>query len=170
MALLLVDSLLASLTHPSPFKRRLAFIAFFASIFLSIQFTISIRHTLAHPIASIPSTSTPTSFELEDAEARSYRPAPPTAAQEKRYEELLELIVSRTSAFPGYVFQDKALKVKSAKVVGATAVLLHWKRKKGLDLVLRHITRYPYIREVIIWNNRPGIDLKRSVRPPLARR
>ncbi|ORY89310.1 hypothetical protein BCR35DRAFT_300439 [Leucosporidium creatinivorum] len=169
LALVILDTLLASLTHSSPLKRRLALIAFFASIFLSIHVTFSLRHALAHPLslASVKSSTTTTDYEAQDAAALAYIPASPTAAQDRAYQDLLSLIVSRKSAYPGHVFQEKALRTASTKVVGVTAVLLHWKRKKGLDLVLRHITRYPYIREVIIWNNRPGIDLKASDFPIL---
>lgn len=167
LALVILDTLLSTLTHTSPSRRRLALVAFFGTIFLSIHFTISIRAALAHPSAVLPSSkSSSTSYDLEDAAALAYVPAPPTAAQNQAYEDLLSLIVSRKSAYPGHVFQEKALRTSSTKVVGVTAVLLHWKRKKGLDLVLKHITRYPYIREVIIWNNRPGVDLKSSVGVP----
>jgi hypothetical protein len=166
LALVLVDTLLASLTHSSPLKRRVALLAFFASIFLSIHGTLYLSHALAHPssLVSTISSTTSTDYEAQDAAALAYTPAPPTAAQDRAYQDILSLIVSRKSAYPGHVYQEKALRTASTKVVGVTAVLLHWKRKKGLDLVLRHITRYPYIREVIIWNNRPGIDLKASVR------
>lgn len=144
----------------------MALFAFFASIYFSIHGAVSLRHALAHPssLVSIKSSTTSTDYEAQDAAALAYVPAPPTAAQDLAYQDMLSLIVSRKSAYPGHVFQEKALRTASTKVVGVTAVLLHWKRKKGLDLVLRHITRYPYIREVIIWNNRPGIDLKASVR------
>lgn len=41
----------------------------------------------------------------------------------------------------------------------ATAILLGWKRLDGLKLVVNYLARYPYIKEIIIWNNNKDMTL-----------
>lgn len=156
--LVVVDYLLSSLTHVSPFRRRTTLLLLLLSCFLSFRVLLSVRTALNPPRLSPPSP-----WDLEDALAVNYVPAPPTGVQQAAHTRLVSLIESRKSAYPPSLFREAAL----SPAVGVTAVVLHWKRRKGLDLVIRHITRYPFVREVIVWNNRPGVDLSADVRRPL---
>lgn len=156
-ALFVLDALLGALTNKSAFKRRLAYVALVVSVYLFYS-------TLFHHVKARPTTLAPSKLELEDAAAAAYSPTPPTPDQQRDYVKLVELIDSKSSAYPATIFQERALASDSSRVVGVTAVVLHWKRRKGLQLVLQHITRYPFIREVIIWNNMGGVDLVAEVR------
>ncbi|GAA5833760.1 hypothetical protein JCM9279_001617 [Rhodotorula babjevae] len=154
LPLVVVDYLLRSLTHISPFRRRSALLLLILSCFLATRVLLSVR-TALNPPRVVP----PSPWELEDALALNYVPSPPTGVQQAAHTRLVSLIESRKSAYPHSLFRDAALRSEASPAVGVTAVVLHWKRRKGLELVVRHITRYPFIREVIVWNNRPGVDL-----------
>ncbi|GAA5828851.1 hypothetical protein JCM11251_005897 [Rhodosporidiobolus azoricus] len=155
LPLVALDSLLRTLTHTSPLRRRGALLLLVVAYFLGIRLLLSVRTSLNPPRIPLPSL-----WEREDDLARAYVPAPATAEQTAAYSHLVRMIEERRSAYPASVFREKALSSETSPVVGVTAVVLHWKRRKGLELVLRHITRYPFIREVIVWNNRPGVELK----------
>jgi len=160
LPLVVVDYLLRSLTHISPFRRRSALALLILSCFFATRILVSVRSALNPPRVAPPSP-----WDLEDALALNYVPSPPTGAQQAAHTRLVSLIESRRSAYPPSLFRDAALRSEASPAVGVTAVVLHWKRRKGLELVVRHITRYPFIREVIVWNNRPGVDLSSEVRP-----
>ncbi|KAL8279221.1 hypothetical protein RQP46_008477 [Phenoliferia psychrophenolica] len=151
-ALYVVDALLSAFTSKSVLKRRAAYVALVVTLYLFYS-------TLFHHAVARPTLPTPTKLELEDAAAAAYVPAPPTPEQQREHVRLTGLIESKSSAYPATFFHDRALASDSSRVVGVTAVVLHWKRRKGLQLVLQHISKYPFIREIIIWNNRAGVDL-----------
>ncbi|GAA5875947.1 hypothetical protein JCM8547_008355 [Rhodosporidiobolus lusitaniae] len=154
LPLVVLDHTLRTLTHTNPFRRRGALILLVVSYFLFLRLFLALRTSLNPIYLPLPAF-----WEREDALAQAYVPAPPTAEQKAAYSHLVRMIDERRSAYPASVFRDKALRSDTSPVVGVTAVVLHWKRRKGLELVLKHITRYPFIREVIIWNNRPGVML-----------
>ncbi|BGP40383.1 hypothetical protein JCM10449v2_004345 [Rhodotorula kratochvilovae] len=154
LPLVVIDYLLHTLTHTSPLRRRTALFLLLLSFFFVTRILSSVRTSL-NPARVLP----PSLWEQEDTLAAAYVPSPPTGVQQAAYTRLVSLIESRKSAYPPSVFREHALWSETSPIVGVTAVVLHWKRRKGLELVLRHITRYPFIREVIVWNNRPGIDL-----------
>ncbi|KAM0752996.1 hypothetical protein T439DRAFT_187316 [Meredithblackwellia eburnea MCA 4105] len=151
-ALVVLDAILAALTSQSAFKRRSSFAILVLTLYLP-YFVLFARPSSRSHITTL------SKFDLEDAAAAAYEPLPPTADQNRVYLRLLDIIESRESAFTPAIFQERALASDSTRVVGVTAVLLHWKRRKGLQLVIQHISRYPFIREIIIWNNRPGVHL-----------
>ncbi|GAA5892102.1 hypothetical protein JCM5296_004060 [Sporobolomyces johnsonii] len=157
LPLAILDYLLLTLTHRSPFRRRIALVLLVVAIVLSFRALVDLRSFLNPP--RVPPTP---AWVTEDALAAAYQAVPPTREQEANYARLTSLIEQRRSAYPSSAFREKALRggAKDAKPgVAVTAVVLHWKRRKGLQLVLKHISRYPFIREVIVWNNRPGVDL-----------
>lgn len=169
-AVYVIDIILNWLTHPKPFLRRVSFLLLLASVYLSLSTFLSLRHSLnlAPPLI-------PTKWDHQDALAAAYTPPPPTPQQLKNAHDLTELIDGLESGFGWRLFQapgDEGEVEEGVRLVGGkdggkgkgvTAVVLHWKRRKGLELVLRHLARYPFIREVIVWNNRPGVDLKPEV-------
>ncbi|KAK4054526.1 hypothetical protein OIV83_001020 [Microbotryomycetes sp. JL201] len=170
---LVVDSVLAALTHPSAWKRRLALLVTLSLYAATLHAILSARTGTYSP-SSRARASTPRrtrhqiALDSLDSEAAAYTPEQPSALQAANLARLTDLVNSRQSSYPSKLFGDKALAVGSSRVVGVTAVLLHWKRKKGLDLVISHLSSYPFIREIIVWNNRPGVNLKSSdfnVRP-----
>ncbi|KAH7049947.1 hypothetical protein BKA57DRAFT_529253 [Linnemannia elongata] len=47
----------------------------------------------------------------------------------------------------------------ASKYVPITAVILSWKRKEGVKAVVAHLRKYPFIQEILIWNNNPDVVL-----------
>lgn len=161
----ILDSTLNTLTHRSLLIRR-SFYFFILFLFYTLA---ALTFAIPSSIRSFPSTSSSsslaTSVSSDDFSASSFVPTPPTPEQNQRYEKLLNVIESRSSAFSPSNFSARSLSLDSTKVVGVTAVVLNWKRKRGLQLVLKHISRYPFIREIIVWNNRGGDELVSEVCP-----
>ncbi|KAG2180100.1 hypothetical protein INT43_003888 [Umbelopsis isabellina] len=60
-------------------------------------------------------------------------------------------ILNRQSIFTPQMFTPDQLKHNGLKPV--TAVLLGWKRFESLKFIIQYLTRYPFIKEIIIWNN-----------------
>ncbi|KAI5479864.1 hypothetical protein MNV49_002422 [Pseudohyphozyma bogoriensis] len=151
-----LDLLERLLTHRSPLVRRGSFLLFL----LFIYYLTSTIHALgSFPPPVLPAAPSSTKSPQTSLAATPYVPAPPTVEQARVYLKLLDLIEGRKSAFPAAPFKRTALSSDTTRVVGVTAVVLHWKRRKGLQLVLKHISRYPFIREIIVWNNNEGIEL-----------
>ncbi|BGP08273.1 hypothetical protein JCM10049v2_004120 [Rhodotorula toruloides] len=164
LPVVVLDCLLRSLTHTNPTRRRSALVLFVLLLILSSRSLFSLHARLNPPIVTQPSP-----YDLEDSLARTYVPSAPTAQQQAKDARLSSLISSRKSAYSHARFTHSALRGDGSPVVGVTAVVLHWKRRRGLELVLRHIARYPFIREIIVWNNRPGVDLTKedfTILPP----
>ncbi|BGP24838.1 hypothetical protein JCM10295v2_003758 [Rhodotorula toruloides] len=157
VSIVVLDFLLRTLTHTNPTRRRSALLLAVLLLLLSARSLLSLHARLKPPV--VPQ---PTPYDLEDSLARSYVPSPPTAQQQANHARLSSLISSRKSAYSHARFSHTALRGDASPVVGVTAVVLHWKRRSGLELVLRHIARYPFIREIIVWNNRPGVDLTKE--------
>ncbi|KAI1315567.1 hypothetical protein EDD11_000641 [Mortierella claussenii] len=84
--------------------------------------------------------------------------------------DLAEVGPNRISSFPESLFissvpsnADKdhpvTLTSVSSKYVPVTAVILSWKRKEGAKAVVAHLRKYPFIQEILIWNNNPEVVL-----------
>lgn len=104
--------------------------------------------------AYVAAPSAPSEPTFEQLFANSQRPAqllPQSAQQIGETARLEALLASKTSAFEG---RDD--------LVPVTAVLLSWKRHRGLDLVLRYIAKHPFVREIIVWNNNVGVFVNRD--------
>lgn len=168
-ALLVIDSLLFYLTHPKALLRRASFLLLILSVYLSLASFISLRRVLGSSLGSAMSAARAGSarWEQHDAEAAVYVAPPPTAEQRENLDRLQSLVDVLESGFDWRVYAPATVgtsaSAEAVKPQGVTAVLLHWKRRKGMELVMRHLARYPYIREIIIWNNKPGIDLSPEV-------
>ncbi|GAA5878949.1 hypothetical protein JCM3774_000669 [Rhodotorula dairenensis] len=159
-----LDAVLAALTQTNPIRRRVALLVLVLAGYLVLQIALVSRAALNAPRV-VPAPA----WVREDDLARRYVAEPPSVLQAANHARLVDLIESRSSAYSPALFSLRAIWSETSPVVGVTAVLLHWKRQKGLELVIRHISRYPFIREIIVWNNHPGIDLKASdfvIAPP----
>ena len=154
----ILDLALSILTHKQSAIRRTGYVLLLLALYVSST-TLLALHTYSHT-----PPRDPTVVELKDS--LSWTPTISTPAQELELGRLTRLIESTSSAFDPIPYSPAELKKDNSKPV--TAVVLHWKRRKGLQLVLKQISRYPYIREIIIWNNQGGVDLLPSVSPFLA--
>ncbi|KAG0346166.1 hypothetical protein BG004_002288 [Podila humilis] len=84
--------------------------------------------------------------------------------------DLTEAGPGRTSAFSPSLFvhtpaaaspsNSNSGSDRYSKFVPVTAVLLSWKRKEGAKAVVAHLRKYPFIKEILIWNNNPEIELE----------
>ncbi|GAA5975432.1 hypothetical protein JCM11641_004262 [Rhodosporidiobolus odoratus] len=157
LPLVLLDSLLRTLTHTSPYRRRGSLLLFLLAFLLGIHLLLNLRTSLNSP--RLPSFPLPS---VRDERAAIYDPSAPSAQHIIDYERLARMIESRSSAYPASVFRERSLRSETSPVVGVTAIVLNWERRRGLDLVLKHVTRYPFVREVIVWNNQPAVQLKPS--------
>ncbi|KAG0276542.1 hypothetical protein BGZ95_007406 [Linnemannia exigua] len=84
--------------------------------------------------------------------------------------DLAEVGPGRISSFPASLFVNtnnhhanpgsgSAGGVGASKYVPVTAVILSWKRKEGVKAVVAHLRKYPFIQEILIWNNSPDVVL-----------
>lgn len=64
---------------------------------------------------------------------------------------------NRSSIYSAADFTTNALKTNSLKPV--SAILLAWKRMDSLRFIAGFISKYPFIKEIIIWNNSDDIHL-----------
>ncbi|KAF9421669.1 hypothetical protein BGZ94_008766 [Podila epigama] len=87
--------------------------------------------------------------------------------------DLTEAGPGRVSAYPSALFSSVTTSTTStttttttsdqtSKYIPVTAVLLSWKRKEGAQAVVAHLRKYPFIKEILIWNNNPDIALELS--------
>ncbi|SCZ88605.1 BZ3500_MvSof-1268-A1-R1_Chr2-1g04519 [Microbotryum saponariae] len=166
--LLIVDSILNALTHPNPTRRRVGLALVLLYCVLALRLLAIARHmSLASAPASLsrPATARSTSSRDPDDgdEVPVYDDSPPVSSiQRDNLARLVHLIDTRKSAYPPRRLTEMALQHPSNRLVAVTAVVLHWKRRRGLQLVLKQLSKYPFIREIIVWNNHPGVSLKAS--------
>ena len=83
-----------------------------------------------------------------------------SAHQLSEYIRIDELIESSVSAYDPLSFIESSTEISSK---GVTAILLNWKRTKGLQLIVKQLSRYPFIREIIIFNNNQFVQLYQQV-------
>ncbi|KAF8931099.1 hypothetical protein EDD21DRAFT_445532 [Dissophora ornata] len=78
--------------------------------------------------------------------------------------DLSEAGPGRISSYPAHLFTSSSgdYSPSTSKYVPVTAVILSWKRKGGVKAVVAHLRRYPFIQEILIWNNNPEVVLKAS--------
>lgn len=130
-------SALGSLTKLKP--RRLAFLIGFAILTLLT-------------LNRIFSSSESNHVEVDRAEqARS------EAEREAAVQKILQ---TRKSAFSFSDFTEEGLVLpENDHLLPATAILLGWKRLDGLRLIVNYLARYPYIKQIIVWNNNLEVRL-----------
>ncbi|KAF8924259.1 hypothetical protein EDD21DRAFT_374090 [Dissophora ornata] len=73
-----------------------------------------------------------------------------------------QIMETRKSAYSFEDFTDEGLQLlENEHLLPATAILLGWKRIQGLKLIVSYLVRYPYIKQIIVWNNNKEIKLSR---------
>ncbi|RHZ90140.1 hypothetical protein Glove_7g7 [Diversispora epigaea] len=82
------------------------------------------------------------------------------SAQKSWKINLNDTINSRVSVFNKEQFTDEAIKKNG--LIPVTAVLIGWKRMESLQVVVNFISKYPYIKEILIWNNNDKIRLHKQ--------
>ncbi|KAI1288750.1 hypothetical protein EDD11_009696 [Mortierella claussenii] len=106
------------------------------------------------PSRSSSAPSDNTALDQSEKESRS------EAERELLVQHILE---TRTSAYSFEDFTEQGLVLEENEhLLPATAILLGWKRLEGLKLIVKYLARYPYIKEIIIWNNNKEQRLTRQ--------
>ena len=132
-----------------------------SQLLLQIYLLAVLSVVLLSPTTQIDTVTAPT-FAAEAL------PVYTQTLQQKQTEQIIrERLALKVSAFDPepYAFHDAtkaASAVNEAAVSGAvpaTAILVHWRRRKTLDVQLAHLATHPFIREIIVWNNNPSIKL-----------
>ncbi|KAF9428342.1 hypothetical protein BGZ94_002740 [Podila epigama] len=81
--------------------------------------------------------------------------------EQKRH--IQRILDNRRSSYSFDDFSEQGLsRPENAHLLPTTAVLLAWKRMDGLKLIVSYLARYPYIKEIIVWNNNREIPLTRE--------
>ncbi|KAG9066880.1 hypothetical protein KI688_012792 [Linnemannia hyalina] len=74
-----------------------------------------------------------------------------------------QILETRKSAYSFDDFTEEGLVMETNQhLLPATAILLGWKRLDGLKLIVNYLARYPYIKEIIIWNNNQATKLNKK--------
>ncbi|KAF9416663.1 hypothetical protein BGZ94_010161 [Podila epigama] len=82
------------------------------------------------------------------------------AVREAAVKEILE---NRKSAYSFSDFTEERMVLPAnSHLLPATAILLGWKRQEGLQMIVNYLARYPYIKEIIVWNNNLDVRLLNS--------
>ncbi|GAA5890375.1 hypothetical protein JCM16303_007110, partial [Sporobolomyces ruberrimus] len=151
-----VDTLLHYLTHPSPFRRRFSL----ALVFLSFP---TFLYFLSHSTTSAP---LPAGQQLQSTTFES--PSWPLPVEVPNSQELVSFIDSYESS---YSFSQ------SSHLVPITVVIINpnykddsredpkemeRKTKRLIELQLRWVKRFPFFREIIVWNDNQRYNLKRD--------
>ncbi|KAF9582978.1 mitochondrial Homoaconitase [Lunasporangiospora selenospora] len=96
--------------------------------------------------------------------------------------------LERASSFPARLFTKEALLAATSaarssspspassapkgsaptKYIPITAVVLSWKRREGTKAVVAHLKKYPFIQEILVWNNNPDVVISVHDFEPLA--
>ena len=108
---------------------------------------------VSYLIAPTAVASEPTFEEIFARSRTRPRLLSQTVEQADNAARLEGLVAAKTSAFAGRTNET---------IVPVTAVLLSWKRHRGLDLVLRYVAKHPFVREVIVWNNNVDVFIDRD--------
>lgn len=112
-------------------------------------FAARVGFLIAPPVG--PSEPT---FEELFARSRTRPPLLSQSVEQAANAARLEgLVAAKTSAFVGSA---------NATLVPVTAVVLSWKRHRGLDLVLRYMAKHPFVREIVVWNNNVDVFIDRD--------
>ncbi|KAF9915071.1 hypothetical protein BX616_006963 [Lobosporangium transversale] len=100
------------------------------------------------------------SYDSQTSVDESERESTTEAEREQIVKQILE---TRKSAYSFEDFTEEGLVLEeNAHLLPATAILLGWKRLEGLKLIVKYLARYPYIKEIIVWNNNKEIRLTKQ--------
>ncbi|KAG0049042.1 hypothetical protein BGZ83_006118 [Gryganskiella cystojenkinii] len=114
-------------------------------LFIIIGFGLISLIAIARVLFGSDGSQTPT------PEQEAQKTAASEAERELKVQQILD---TRQSAYDFEDFTEQGLVLPGNEhLMPATAILLGWKRLEGLKLIVNYISRYPYIKEIIVWNN-----------------
>ncbi|KAF9103532.1 hypothetical protein BGX29_003231 [Mortierella sp. GBA35] len=140
----------SSTSIPSAITKRISPIKFIVLVSLCVFSLLA----LTRPFASRDdSTTTEPAVNHKDKE---------TSDQVDRELVVQQILDSRKSAYSFDDFTEEGLRLpQNEHLLPATAILLGWKRIDSLKLLVSYLVRYPYIKEIIVWNNNKELKLSK---------
>ncbi|KAG0311415.1 hypothetical protein BGZ97_011896, partial [Linnemannia gamsii] len=155
----------SSTSIPAAISRRISPIKFllllalcvFSLLLLSRPFSSSATDNSGHPISS-----TDDGEPLPDRKDSSSTTTTSSDQQLGRELVIQQILDSQKSSYNFEDFTEQGLLLpQNEHLLPATAILLGWKRIDTLKLLVSYLVRYPYIKEIIIWNNNKDIHLSK---------
>ncbi|KAG0237220.1 hypothetical protein BGW42_001487 [Actinomortierella wolfii] len=99
----------------------------------------------------------------QDTAPRTNERVEHSLTEQEREETVRHFLSTRKSQYQFEDFTDEGLNaIGNEHLLPTTAILLSWKRVEGLKTIVNYLARYPYIKEVIIWNNNKENHLSKA--------
>jgi hypothetical protein len=102
------------------------------------------------------------SFGSLEPLARPLALGPQSEVQRANEQWLLAYITEHPSVYSTQWYTDSV--EARHELLPVTAIVLAWKRPRGLAILLRSLGAHPFIREIIVWNNNNMVHLELDVR------
>ncbi|KAF9901852.1 hypothetical protein EC991_005610 [Linnemannia zychae] len=142
----------SSASIPSTISRRISPLKFLVLLALCLFSLLA----LIRPFAS---NNDGVSTEQPDHKHRKVKDTADAVERELVVQQILNL---RKSAYSFDDFTEQGLLLPhNNRLLPATAILLGWKRIDSLKILVSYLIRYPYIKEIIVWNNNKDIKLSK---------
>ncbi|KAF9925066.1 hypothetical protein BGZ67_008926 [Mortierella alpina] len=144
-----LSSTLNNSTNNSTSARRLSPIKFFVLVGFCVASLLAVSRIFApQDKGSILDPDTPSTSKDT------------TSDELERQLIVQQILDTRKSSYAFEDFTDEGLQQpENEHLLPATAILLGWKRIEGLKLIVKYLTRYPYIKQIIVWNNNKELKL-----------
>ena len=153
-----------------PFSRHSPTSSITRSTFIKFLVFLLMILWLGQRLYSWTTTTTTTSpssdsFSLQTMEPRIYQQwIQQIDTVQSRYATAMDQDTTGTTTTPtGSTTVTTGTASGTFGVVPVTAILLAWRRIDSLRLVVRHLQRFPYIQEILVWNNHPRIHVHLKV-------
>ncbi|GAA6064390.1 hypothetical protein JCM10212_004229 [Sporobolomyces blumeae] len=178
---ILIDILLSTLNHRSTFKRRTCFalvvVAFVGPLFLLSSTSTHPRQpstsstSRAHPARANDAARDSTDLRRSNEPVRSTRKD--RDDNHVRLSTLIDRTVSSFSSEPFLSFshlhssdhrdvhadRPGSEYARPKDGIPVTAVVVHSDRNRAVQLVAKHLSAYPFVREILVWNNNRSTSL-----------
>ncbi|KAK3841605.1 MAG: hypothetical protein J3R72DRAFT_445171 [Linnemannia gamsii] len=142
----------SSTSIPSAISRRISPFKFLLLLALCLFSLVA----LTRPFVS---NSDSISTEQPDNQHRKDKDSTDAVERELYVQQILD---SRKSAYSFDDFTEEGLLLPhNDHLLPATAILLGWKRTDSLKMLVSYLVRYPYIKEIIVWNNNKDMTLSK---------
>ncbi|KAF9339951.1 hypothetical protein BGZ91_004112 [Linnemannia elongata] len=148
----------SSTSIPAAISRRISPLKFLLLLALC-AFSLLV---LSRPFSSTSTDNGHPTTSTDDEPLPDRKDSTPSDQQLERELFVQQILDSRKSAYSFDDFTEQGLLLpQNEHLLPATAILLGWKRIDTLKMLVRYLVRYPYIKEIIIWNNNKDIQLSK---------
>ncbi|KAF8969783.1 hypothetical protein BGZ46_010599, partial [Entomortierella lignicola] len=100
--------------------------------------------------------------QKQQEDSFSLHQGPDSPDEVERQLVVQHILATRKSSFSFEDFTEEGLEMpRNQHLLPTTAILLGWKRTRGLQLIVQYLARYPFIKQIIIWNNNKELKLSK---------